>query len=541
MFNNFKITDFNFGKKNSIINAIISTFIINLLTIAVAFYSMQIFDKVFGSSNFYTLIYITFITLFLILLIVVITKYRFYQIQIIANYYCKLLYNNINNNKNNDNYLKLTRNFLEIICFYRNNFVVLIFDALTSPIYLIVIYLIHPSLFIFSIFVAIIYYYWDIIFYSNQAKYQHELVKNSENFLKINQNLNAKNLGILQELSNFNFSDNLIKDHPKFFKNQNLNHKLLNDWQVYNKNFRLSIQILATMLSSYLVLINQITIGSIIAFSIILFRFLESISNFSNNIKNFKICKKLISENLKIHNDFLLKNNIHIDEINKILIEKISYKLLMGNDFTININSFKIEQNQILAIYAKTSFELDFIGKIITKIISPESGKIKINDFEIDLISKKNLTAHVNYFDQEMGFNFENVVQNIANRHDNFNFEDIVRFINSFGSIPEIYDIKNQFFTNIENLNYRQKSFVNLAKIFYQQLSLLWIGNHQFYKKSNWFYDKILQHNAKIKIICNPSPSFLKHCDFIAIFNNGHAEITTPKFQTKNINYEKNF
>ena len=101
----------------------------------------------------------------------------------------------------------------------------------------------------------------------------------------------------------------------------------------------------------------------------------------------------------------------------------------MGNDFTININSFKIEQNQILAIYAKTSFELDFIGKIITKIISPESGKIKINDFEIDLISKKNLTAHVNYFDQEMGFNFENVVQNIANRHDNFNFEDIAAYL----------------------------------------------------------------------------------------------------------------
>ena len=55
--------------KHLVILIFLCSFVINLLTIIVSFYSMQIFDKVLNSSSLETLFYLTFLTIIFIFFI----------------------------------------------------------------------------------------------------------------------------------------------------------------------------------------------------------------------------------------------------------------------------------------------------------------------------------------------------------------------------------------------------------------------------------------------------------------------------------------
>jgi len=72
MFNDIKILN-NFAIfqkiKQLIFIIFLCSLIINLLTIAVSFYSMQIFDKVLNSSSLETLLYLTLLTIIFIFFI----------------------------------------------------------------------------------------------------------------------------------------------------------------------------------------------------------------------------------------------------------------------------------------------------------------------------------------------------------------------------------------------------------------------------------------------------------------------------------------
>ena len=117
-----------------------------------------------------------------------------------------------------------------------------------------------------------------------QQNLQKKYEENSQSFLKINQgNIAFKINGIAQ-----NIFQKWRKKH-KSLLNLEINYfKTHNKYSILSKNLRLLAQILSTMICAYLVIKNQISVGSIIAVSILLSKFLEPFSNFSSNLKSPK-------------------------------------------------------------------------------------------------------------------------------------------------------------------------------------------------------------------------------------------------------------
>ena len=98
MFNDIKILN-NFAIfqkiKQLIFIIFLCSLIINLLTIAVSFYSMQIFDKVLNSSSLETLLYLTLLTIIFIFFISFFCNLRVEMVHKINSIIQKKTFNNI--------------------------------------------------------------------------------------------------------------------------------------------------------------------------------------------------------------------------------------------------------------------------------------------------------------------------------------------------------------------------------------------------------------------------------------------------------------
>jgi ABC-type protease/lipase transport system fused ATPase/permease subunit len=153
MFNDIKILN-NFAIfqkiKQLIFIIFLCSLIINLLTIAVSFYSMQIFDKVLNSSSLETLLYLTLLTIIFIFFISFFCNLRVEMLQKINSIIQKKTFNNIEKINDVDKKINILQNLQKISAFFNNNFSVNIFEIILSIFYVIVIYLIHPNLAIYG-------------------------------------------------------------------------------------------------------------------------------------------------------------------------------------------------------------------------------------------------------------------------------------------------------------------------------------------------------------------------------------------------------
>jgi ABC-type protease/lipase transport system fused ATPase/permease subunit len=510
-----------------IFNIIFLTIIIKIMTIAVAFYSLQIFDKVFASSSMSTLFYLTIITIFLILITIFLTNYRYLLIEKIYQKFCKNLMKKIKNNKSLILQKRLMEILLKIDNIFRTNVMILIIDIAISPIYLIVCYLFHPFLFIFSLFAVVFLFVWENFYQKKITKFQSQINLYNQQQIKLNECLNNNETAISQKNYNIATIKYYINSYLKNFEVNNY-YQLIYKLNIYNKNIRSIVLILATMCSSILVLVNQISIGSIIAFSIILSKFLESFVNLSSTISNLKSLKNIILENNNINRQLSENKKINIFTIDKIVFEKI-YHRDVNFDKIIKIENIQINQNSSVAIFANSIFEIEFMAKLITKIIIPKFGKIFINNCNIENISCEKLLDHINIIEENPQFYFDDIAKNIVNNYENIDEKKLQLFLNSNVYGQEIINLKNQYFTKISELNLQQKSLVSLLIALYRQSSVLFVGNHQHFYNKNLFYDQIFNHRASIKFICNPSADFVKKCQYFITFNNGLIDIKSIK------------
>jgi ATP-binding cassette subfamily C exporter for protease/lipase len=518
------------------------TIIIKMMTIAVAFYSLQIFDKVFASSSMSTLFYLTIITIFLILITIFLTNYRYLLIETIYQKFCKNLKKKIKNNKSLILQKKLIEILLKIDNIFRTNVMILIIDIAISPIYLIVCYLFHPFLFVFSLFAVVLLFVWENFYHKKINKFQSQINLHNQQQIKLNECLNNNEIAVSQK--NYN-----IATIKFYINNYSKNNEVINYYQliyklnIYNKNIRSIVMILATMFSSILVLINQISVGSVIAFAVILSKFLESFVNLSSTINNLKDLNNIILENNNINQQLNENKKINIFNIDKIIFEKI-YHRDINFDNIIKIENIQINQNSSVAIFSKSIFEIEFMAKLITKIIVPKFGKIFINNHNIEDISCDEILEHINIIEENQQFYFDDIAKNIVNNYQNIDEKKLQSFLNSNIYGQEIMNLKNQYFTKISELNLQQKSLVSLLIALYRQSSILFVGNHQHFNNKNLFYDLIFNHRASIKFICNPNADFVKKCQYFINFNNGVADFKSIKelhiLSLKNQTGEKN-
>lgn len=501
------------------------SFIINFLTIIVSFYSMQIFDKVLNSSSLETLFYLTFLTIIFIFFINFFCNFRNDLMQKINMLIQKKIINNFVKINDVNEKIDITQSLQKINGFFNNNFSINIFEIIFSFFYIIAIYLIHPSLAVYGLSILIIIIVFDKFHQKNIAYLQQNLHKNNEK--------NSQFFSIINRTKNnskyYKIVENIFKkwqNNYKIFLNFEVNYfKIYNKYLVLNKNLRLLFQILATMICAYLVIKNQISTGSIIAVSILLSKFTEPFTNFSNNFKNFQEfsinLKKIYDEKNHENNDlFSLKS------FNKITFNKIFYRHHINKNSTIQIENIEIYSKKIIAVLAKSDIEKTVIYNLLTKNYFPLSGDIEIDDFNLQKISRNELLNFIDIIEADPILFEGNMMENIAKMSINFSQEDIINFIKNFAKECGILSLKNNFLTDIDELNMDQKYWACAMRALFSSPKIIFIEKLYFNQEFQKFFDYLnyyKQSHDGIIFINNPPLEFLKKSDAVIIFKDGIA------------------
>ena len=544
MFKNFeKLHNFLIFKKiKQIIFAIfLCSFVINCLTIAVSFYSMQIFDKVLNSSSLPTLFYLTLLTIILIFFINFFGNFRNDLMQKINIIIQKKTLNKIQQISDIKKKIYITQNLQKINGFFNGNSANCIFEISLSFFYIIAIFLISLKLAVYALIALFIIILFDNIHQKNIFYLQQNLQKNNEinsqNFLMINrENIATKFNKIVQ-----NIFQKWQKNY-QFFINLELNYyKIYNKYMVASKNLRLLSQILATMICAYLVIKNQISVGSIIAVSILLSKFLEPFTNVINNLKNFQEFLnnfKNIYNEIDDENDHEKPNLFLLKSFKKITFNKIFYRHQDHKNFIIQTDNFSIESGKIIAILTKNELERDVIYNLLTQNYIPTFGEIKIDDFDLQKIPQKQLLDFIDLIENDPLLFEGNILENIAKMSNNFSAENVLNFCQKFNFDFGISTLKNGFLSDIKDLNNQQKYLVGALRALYHCPKILFIEKLFLNENSPIFFDYLInfkQSQNSIIFIHNPPLEFFKKTDCVIIFKNNFINlINTKNFTNSN-------
>jgi ABC-type protease/lipase transport system fused ATPase/permease subunit len=434
-----------------------------------------------------------------------------------------------------DKKIYIMQNLQKINGFFNGNSANSIFEILLSFFYMIAIFLISPILAIYgliALFVIITFdnFHQKNIFYLQQSlQKNHE--KNSQNFLIINrENIARKFNKIVQNIFQ------KWQNNYKFFINLELNYyKVYNKYLVVSKNLRLLSQILSTMICAYLVIKNQISVGSIIAVSILLSKFLEPFTNLTNNLKNFQDFSKNFKNIFKeIDNeiDDEKPNLISLKSFKKITFNKIFFRDQDDKNFIIQTENFTIESGKIIAVISKNELERDAIYNLLTQKYIPTFGEIKIDDVDLQKIPQKQKLDFIDLIENDPLLFDGNVLENIAKMSNIFSAENILNFCKKFNFDFELSTLKNGFLSDICDLNNHQKYWVGAIRALYHPPKILFIEKLFLNENSPKFFDFLInykQSDNSIIFINNPPLDFFQKTDYVIIFKNNFINLINTK------------
>ena len=246
------------------------------------------------------------------------------------------------------------------------------------------------------------------------------------------------------------------------------------------------------MICAYLVIKNQISVGSIIAVSILLSKFLEPFSNLTNNLKNFKEFLKNfknIFELIESENDREISNIFFIKSFEKITFNKIFFRHQIHKNFIIQTDNFQLEAGKSYAILSKSELERDAIYNFLAQNFIPSFGDIQIDDYPLQKISRQHLLNWVELIENDPLLFEGNILENIVKMSNNFSLENVLKFCKTFPFDCGISNLKNGFFSDVKELNIAQKHWVCALRAFYHLPKILFIEQFFLNENSHLFFE----------------------------------------------------
>ena len=134
-------------------------------------------------------------------------------------------------------------------------------------------------------------------------------------------------------------------------------------------------------------------------------------SSINNLILDNDAVNKVHKEINKFENLSVVKNNINIGKISKIKFDNVSFNYGNLSNKTITNNSFELNKSSIYLIRGKSGSGKTTLLNILMGIIKPDSGKIFINEQEIQIYENKNWYKGVSYVPQKVNIFSTNIVK----------------------------------------------------------------------------------------------------------------------------------
>lgn len=474
----------NLINRTAVVLFIFSLFI-NLFSLVVPLYMIQIYDRVLISQNYYSLFYLT--------LIVVITLLTLTGLDIIrANILTKLsIYTDKELNtlivsrcpdeilQGNNQAPQLLKDLSNLRQFLAGQPIITLFDVPWIPVYLIALWLVHPAFFALTVIIGAIILAISII----NAKATSALVNKAN---QLSQQFQVKINAIFENsetIQAMGMMGGIIKhttaDNDEIIFNQAKAGLKTSYYIPISKMLRLLLQVLTLGLGAILVINHEITAGLLLAATIICTR---AVAPFEQLIATWKFLAQAKQSYLNL-NTFLEKKVLRESEIKlpvpkgHLLVKELSYSP-PGTQKKILHNVFlEVKAGEMWALIGPSASGKSSLAKLIVGALKPTHGIIRLDHANVYTWPREQFGQHVGYVSQDVQLFEGTVAHNIARLHNDTEDPKIIDAAKMAGAHEMILSLPSGYQTMIaaqmKNISGGQRQRIALARALYGNPTLI--------------------------------------------------------------------
>lgn len=523
---------------------VLFSFMINLLYLTSPLFMMQIYDRVLASANIPTLVGLLLITSLLYLFFGLLDYIRSQALsahgEITADSLAQKAYttsvlNNCDKSPSHDKKQALA-DVTNLRTFLTSPTFAAFFDLPWAPIFLLVIFGLHPMLGVFAVVASIVL---AILAFLNERLSRQQLQKATVLSIQTNERAQSAQRNAVALRGN-GMIDNMQKHWKKSdaearktaLEGTNINGR----FSTATKTLRMMIQSLMLGLGAYFVIKGELSSGSIIACTVILSRALsplESIlGSYSNVVKAqdswVSIKTWLFEEDTDVEKHELPapKTSLSIHELS----------VLAPNDntkFIIKNVQFSLKAGDVLGISGHSGSGKSTLAKAIVAAWPAAKGKVCLDGADIQQWTRSQLGQHIGYLPQEIELFDGTVTENIARFSDDDDFSKVLAASELAGTHELVVGLKEGYNTRLgpegHALSSGQKQRIALARALYNNPFLVVLDepNSNLDSEGEQQLNKtieLLQKQKRIVVFVSHRPQLLEKANKLLIMHKGEMK-----------------
>ncbi|MFT2111123.1 peptidase domain-containing ABC transporter [Marinomonas sp. 2405UD68-3] len=310
------------------------------------------------------------------------------------------------------------------------------------------------------------------------------------------------------------------------------------------------ISIAVIFFGAQAVFANELTIGQLIAFNMLannVVNPLVSLVMTASGWENFKLANKKLNE-LKPTQDAFMLTHEDIDLNGDIEFEDVWFRYpdmsdnsKVGNDsdgqddkkFVLRGVSFTINQGDIMGIVGSSGSGKSTVAALLMGFYKPTKGKIKINGYDISLMSPDILRSRISSVQQTSFLFNTSVMENIHLGRLSSSIDDIRTALTDAGADHFVDEMSHKMFTELsedgDNLSGGQRQRLAIARALVRKSDVL-LFDEATSALDNQTEDKIKETiyqacQDKTGVIIAHRLNTLSYCDKLIVMTQGRVEV----------------
>ncbi|MDA3897001.1 MAG: type I secretion system permease/ATPase [Desulfobacteraceae bacterium] len=517
---------------------------INLLALTFPIYMLAIYDRVLTSHSLPTLITISIGAVFALLVLGILDFFRSRLLVKAGVDMDKTLSRPVMSEMlkascriNKSSYTEGLKDINILRNYFAGNAIFGFFDAPWTPLYIIVIYLMHPILGLFALCAALLLFLLGLLqelLTRKRSGMADAIAGQERNFISTS----MRNAEVIRAMG---MTDG-IKDHWKGLNRevmilQTQANRFAGALNSVSKSFRPATQVLIYGLGAYLVLQNESTAGVIIAASIIMRQALNPVEQLMNTWRQTVTARgayKRIDDLIKSM-DMDEKMELPPPE-GQLTLEGVT--LGSGEKIILNNISFSLSVGEQLGLIGPSGSGKTTLCRLMLGIWAAAAGTVRLDGADVFKWDKNHLGPYVGYLPQEIEFFSGTISENIARMGD-VDPEKVISAAQMSGIHEMILKLGNGYDTQIGDhggirLSGGQRQRVAMARALYGEPKLIVLDepNSNLDDAGEQALLKALAQLKELKIttiIVTHKPSLLNTVDKVLMLQDGQVANFGPK------------
>lgn len=520
---------------------------INLLYLAGPLYMLQVYDRVISSASEVTLVMLTIALLLAFLALAgldtvrarVLTRASIRLDQKIA---ARIMTAIIDRSASfGGARSQLLRDFDTFRQFITGMGIHAIFDLPWAPIYIGVIFVLHPALGAFALGCSVLLI---LMAFLNEWIVKPPLTESSEAASR-NYNFTEMSLRNTEVVRAMGMTGGLLKrwsrDRNRMLERQVVASDRAATMQSAIRFLRLSMQSLILGLGAYLVIERLATVGAMFAASILLGRALQPVEQIVGSWRNlvsarasYLRVRELLSANPSRETGLLLPRPEGC-----LSVEALTYVPPLSSKPILRGVAFRIEPGEVLGIIGPSGAGKSTLARHIVGVLKPSAGAVRLDGSDVSVWGRSSLGEHLGYLPQDIELFADTVASNISRFQDGDDREVILAaqmagVHDMILRLPDGYDTQVGEGGAVLSGGYRQR--VGLARAVYGNPSLIVLDEPSSNLDAEGdaaLTDCIMQLKKRgtTVVIISHRPSTIGVVDKILVLRDGVAEMFGPRVE----------